>query len=288
MRHVVDISKWNSDINWSIAAPQLDLAICRVQYGSNKVDEWYQRYVKKLEEYGVPHAAYAYGCYVSINDAIAEADDFMSRTSPNAKFLVLDVEDDTLASCGATNLAAASQAFIDRCKSRGWKIGLYVSHHMYNKYGLNGVKADFLWIPRYGGNKPAYPCDIWQYADGETGGWLDGIGKVDLNSFVGDKGLDWFTGVEETIATSQYDSSWFTKQDGVLKLNTSIKLRTEPFTDAPVIATLNAGDEVMYDAFGYEKDGYVWLRQKRSDGYGYIASGETSNGKRVSSWGSFK
>ncbi|WP_404519316.1 SH3 domain-containing protein [Bacillus sp. RC251] len=78
------------------------------------------------------------------------------------------------------------------------------------------------------------------------------------------------------------------KQDGVFKLNTSIKLRTAPLTDAPIIATLNAGDEVKYDAFGYEKDGYVWIRQPRSNGYGYIATGETSNGKRVSSWGSFK
>ncbi|MFE7378501.1 GH25 family lysozyme [Bacillus cereus] len=285
MGHIVDISKWNGNINWSVAAPQLDLAICRVQYGSNKVDEWYKRYVTKLEEHGVPHAAYAYGCYISVNDAIVEADDFMARTSPNAKFLVLDVEDDTLQSCGANNLAAASQAFIDRCKSKGWKIGLYLSHHMYENYGLSGLKADFLWIPRYGGNKPKYACDIWQYT--ETGN-VPGIGKCDLNYLIGNKSLEWFTGVEETIATSQYDSSWFTKQDGVLTLNTSIKLRTEPFTDAPVIATLNAGAEVKYDAFGFEKDGHVWLRQKRSDGYGYIASGETSNGKRVSSWGSFK
>lgn len=194
MGHIVDISKWNGNINWDVAAPQLDLAICRVQYGSNKVDEWYQRYVAKLEQHGVPHAAYAYGCYISVNDAIVEADDFMARTSPNAKFLVLDVEDDTLQSCGANNLAKASQAFIDRCKSRGWKVGLYVSHHMYNKYGLNGVKADFLWIPRYGGNKPAYPCDIWQYT--ETGN-VPGIGKCDLNSLIGSKSLSWFTGATQ-------------------------------------------------------------------------------------------
>ncbi|MEK4894165.1 N-acetylmuramoyl-L-alanine amidase, partial [Bacillus sp. FSL M7-0996] len=70
MGHIVDISKWNGNINWDVAAPQLDLAICRVQYGSRKVDEWYQRYVAKLEEYGVPHAAYAYGCYISVNDAM--------------------------------------------------------------------------------------------------------------------------------------------------------------------------------------------------------------------------
>ncbi|MFY0146688.1 MULTISPECIES: GH25 family lysozyme [Bacillus cereus group] len=190
MGHIVDISKWNGNINWDVAAPQLDLAICRVQYGSKKIDERYKSYVDNLERQGIPHAAYAYGCYISVNDAIVEADDFMKRVSPNAKFLVLDVEDDTLKSCGATNLAKASQAFIDRCKSKGWKVGLYVSHHMYNNYGLSGVKADFLWIPRYGGNKPAYECDIWQYT--ETG-HVPGIGKCDLNKLIGNKPLAWFT-----------------------------------------------------------------------------------------------
>lgn len=39
-------------------------------------------------------------------------------------------------------------------------------------------------------NKPAYPCDIWQYT--ETGN-VPGIGKCDLNSLIGNKSLSWFT-----------------------------------------------------------------------------------------------
>ncbi|MGE6313397.1 N-acetylmuramoyl-L-alanine amidase C-terminal domain-containing protein [Bacillus cereus] len=208
MGQIIDISKWNAgSIKWDVLGPQLDLCICRVQYGSNMIDQYYNGYVKELEKRNIPHAAYAYGCFVSVNDAIKEADDFMARVSPNAKFLVLDTEDDTLKSCGGQKIAEASQAFINRCKSKGWKVGFYVSHHMYNKYGLNNVKADFLWIPRYGGPKPAYKCDIWQYADGETGGWLDGIGKVDLNSLVGDKPLSWFIGdkqQEQTVSNGGY------------------------------------------------------------------------------------
>src|SRR6476659_9435608 len=96
MGHIVDISKWNGNINWDVAAPHLDLAICRVQYGSNLVDHLYNNHVFNLEQHGVPHAAYAYGCYVSVNDAIVEAKDFLARVNPNAKFLVLDVEDDTV------------------------------------------------------------------------------------------------------------------------------------------------------------------------------------------------
>jgi hypothetical protein len=108
-----------------------------------------------------------------------------------------------------------------------------------------------------------------------------------LNYLIGNKSLEWFTGVEQTMATSQYDSSWFTKQDGVFTLDRTIYLRDKP-RDGNIIATLNKGDNITYDAYGYEQDGYVWIRQPRSNGYGYIATGETLNGKRVSSWGSFK
>ncbi|MGG2091221.1 GH25 family lysozyme [Bacillus sp. S13(2024)] len=204
MKNIVDISKYNDSINWDVAAPQLDLAICRVQYGSNKVDQLYKQHVTKLESYGIPHGAYAYGCFTSVADAIAEAEDFMSRVSPNAKFLVLDVEDDTLASCGATNLAKASQAFIDRCKAKGWKVGFYVSHHMIDNgdpYGLLGVTADFRWIPRYGA-KPKFPCEIWQYADNTTGGYVAGIGNCDVNRLNGDKSLEWFIGTNTISASS--------------------------------------------------------------------------------------
>lgn len=199
-KKIVDISKYNDSINWDVAAPQLDLAICRVQYGSKKSDYLYKQHVENLEAHGIPHAAYAYGCFTSVNDAIVEADDFMSRVSPNAKFLVLDVEDDTLDSCGGTNLARASQAFIDRCKSKGWKVGFYVSHHMIDNgdpYGLLNVKADFTWIPRYGGPKPKFPCELWQYADNTTGGYVEGIGNCDVNCLNGDKSLEWFIGATE-------------------------------------------------------------------------------------------
>lgn len=95
---------------------------------------------------------------------------------------------------------------------------------------------------------------------------------------------------KENIAVEprpKYDDSWFTKQDGVFTLDRSIKLRDMPLT-GNVIATLQAGDKVRYDSFGYEQDGYVWIRQRRGSGYAYIATGETVNGKRTSYWGSFE
>ncbi|PFU24544.1 GH25 family lysozyme [Bacillus cereus] len=211
MGHIVDISKWNGNINWDVAAAQLDLVIARVQYGSNLVDHLYSEHVAKSEQYGIPHAAYAYGCFVSVADAIAEAKDFLARVNPNAKFLVLDVEDDTVKSMKSkgnlSDLAKASQAFIDTCKAAGWKVGFYLAHHMYGDYNLQSVQADFIWLPRYGTNdgspqkKPSYPCDIWQYTDN---GYIDGIGKVDINLLQGNKTLDWFTGEKQSVANGGY------------------------------------------------------------------------------------
>lgn len=85
-----------------------------------------------------------------------------------------------------------------------------------------------------------------------------------------------------------YDSSWFTKETGTFVTNTTIKLRTAPFTSADVIATLPAGSTVNYNGFGIEYDGYVWIRQPRSNGYGYLATGESKGGKRQNYWGTFK
>lgn len=70
------------------------------------------------------------------------------------------------------------------------------------------------------------------------------------------------------------------------KLNTAINLRTAPSSSAGLIATLPAGSVVNYDAYCY-KDGYVWIRQPRSNGYGYLATGECVGNKRTSYWGSF-
>ncbi|KAA0777610.1 N-acetylmuramoyl-L-alanine amidase [Bacillus sp. BB51/4] len=280
MGHIVDISKWNGNINWPVAKQYIDFIIARVQDGSNYVDPLYKGYVQAMKQHNIPFGNYAFCRFVSINDAKKEAQDFWNRGDKSATVWVADVEVKTM-----DDMRAGTQAFIDELYSLGAKkVGLYVGHHMYAPFGMANVKADFVWIPRYGDNKPAYPCDIWQYT--ETG-HVEGIGKCDLNCLVGNKGLEWFTGVEKIMAASQYDSSWFTKQDGVFTLDRTIHLRDKP-RDGNIIATLNKGDNVTYDAYGYEKDGYVWIRQPRSNGYGYIATGETSSEKRVSSWGSFK
>lgn len=193
MGYIVDMSKWNGSPDWDTAAKHLDFVIARVQDGSNYVDPVYQSYVAAMKARNIPFGNYAFCRFVSINDARKEAQDFWSRGDKSATVWVADVEVKTM-----DDMRTGTQAFIDELYRLGAKkVGLYVGHHMYEPFGMANVKSDFVWIPRYGGNKPAYPCDLWQYT--ETG-HVTGIGKCDLNKLIGDKDLSWFTNESANVA----------------------------------------------------------------------------------------
>lgn len=206
MAIILDIShhQISSKIDWAKAAKEVAFVIIRVQYGSKLIDREYKNHVANCKKYGIPFGHYAYGMFVSVEDAKVEARDFLNRIDKEAKFLALDTEENTIKSCSTKNVAAASQAFIDVCKVAGWKTGFYVSHHLYKQHGLDKVKADFLWLPRYGPDngqpttKPAYPCCLWQYSQNCKVGWYPN--DLDLNLLHGDKTLEWFTGkLEEKV-----------------------------------------------------------------------------------------
>ncbi|GIN84793.1 hypothetical protein J6TS2_11790 [Heyndrickxia sporothermodurans] len=168
----------------------------------NLIDREYKNHVANCKKYGIPFGHYAYGVFVSVADAIVEAKDFIKRADKEALFLALDVEKDTVASfkkkSKLADLGKASQAFIDELKKAGHKTGFYVSHELYKLHGLDKVKSDFLWLPRYGKDngtpdkKPDYPCCLWQYSQFCKVGWYGG--NLDLNLLNGDKTLEWFNG----------------------------------------------------------------------------------------------
>lgn len=187
MGYIVDMSKWNGNPDWDTAAKHLDFVIARVQDGSNYVDPVYKSYVAAMKARNIPFGNYAFCRFVSINDAKKEAQDFWNRGDKSATIWFADIEVDTM-----DDMRAGTQAFIDELYRLGAKrVGVYVGHHKYKQYQVEKLqRVDVVWIPRYGGKKPDYPCDIWQYT--ETGN-VPGIGKCDLNSLIGNKSLSWFT-----------------------------------------------------------------------------------------------
>ncbi len=82
--------------------------------------------------------------------------------------------------------------------------------------------------------------------------------------------------------------TWY-REDGTFTITVpaGIVLRWGASVESTEIAVLPEGSVVKYDAFCHS-GGYVWIRQPRGDGqYGYLPTGESRDGRRISYWGRF-
>lgn len=203
-KKIADFSHHQGTVDFEKAKAELSVAVIRVQYGSSQVDEKYKEYVADCKKHGIPFGHYAYARFVSVSDAVQEAKDFLARADKDAEFLVVDVEEVTTKK--ASDLVPATQAFIDYLKGQGVeKVGLYTGNSFYHDHGMDKVKADFLWIPRYpvddkgllkNAVKPTVKgTHLHQYTQC---GKLAGVkGAIDLNQIIGDKDLAYFTGADK-------------------------------------------------------------------------------------------
>lgn len=84
-------------------------------------------------------------------------------------------------------------------------------------------------------------------------------------------------------------SGWISQRASfTVTVNEGIVLRSSrPSVKAPKLAVLPKGSVIKYDAFCYN-EGYVWIRQPRSNGYGYLPTGDAVGNKRKNYWGNFK
>ena len=74
---------------------------------------------------------------------------------------------------------------------------------------------------------------------------------------------------------------WYSEK-GTFVTGGAINLRYGARTSSKIIAQFPAGTEVKYDAYS-RHGGYVWIRQPRSNGYGYLVCRAGNE-----EWGTFK
>ena len=143
--------------------------------------------------------------------------------------------------------------------------GLWIAQ--YNNYNVvNGYQPRNL----YGSLKHWKTAVMFQYTStGRLPGWN---GNLDFDVFYGDKSA-WDKYAKANINP---DIPKWIKEDKTYTLKTAVKLRTAPSTSASVIAVLPAGSTVRTDQ-AIIQNGYRWVRQPRSGGYGYLATGPASN-----------
>lgn len=197
---IIDISKWQDNIDFEALKPEVALVVARASCGSDK-DTKIDEYAKAMNRLGIPFGVYCYSYAGDEAKARDEARKIVQYASAyNPLFYVMDAEESKISN-------AAIGAFADELRQQGARrIGCYVAHNHYKDYGYDTVRGlwDFTWIPRYGKNdgtldgstKPAFECDLWQYT---STAHIAGInGRVDMNVITGTgHTLRWFLGGDD-------------------------------------------------------------------------------------------
>ncbi len=282
---VIDVSKWQGNIDWAKVSKTVDFAIIRTQYGSSVEDYMHSTYEKQAKANGVPFGVYSYSLAVSSSDARQEARDFYNRADKDAQMYVIDVEEMTGTS--GESMRTIINAYVDELrKYTDKKVGLYIAHHLYNQLNLDTSKADFVWIPRYGSTAPAYNYDLWQYTDQ---GIVSGIsGYVDLNRLHPNQELNDIRGKSSLVtqAGNNIDlTKFFTKnpKNVILKKDAGV-YKSTTFTASKKIRTLEKGTVVEVQDIDYTSTGVPRLKIGTNK---YISANKTYMQKIVASYDSF-
>ena len=147
--------------------------------------------------------------------------------------------------------------------------GLWIAQ--YNNYNIvDGYQPRDL----YGNLKHWKAAVMFQYTStGRLPGWN---GNLDFDVFYGDKSAwDKYAKATKAVEPKLAGPKWV-KEKKTYTLKTAVKLRTAPSTSASVISVLPAGSMVRTDQ-AIIQGGYRWVRQPRSNGYAYMATGPIGN-----------
>lgn len=264
--------------------------------GTNYVNPKAANQIKNAQAVGATVSGYHFLRSVSIKDAQEEAQFFTRQAKVkglNTKsMLAIDVEADGL-SRKAETLTAQVNAFDAELRRLGFKnISVYSNTSWFTRRLIRSkLSSQIFWVASFGTNSAGIPCSAWQYSDKEN---IAGV-KTDMS-------LDYsgaFTGnvmSKDTLNHApQSNKKWvdelgvtWYEENGTFVSDRDIFLRWGARTSSAKITLLPTGTKIRYDSFAHS-GGYVWIRQPRADGkYGYMATGESRNGKRCSSWGKFK
>ncbi|WP_010288573.1 DUF5776 domain-containing protein [Kurthia massiliensis] len=259
---IIDVSKWQGNIDWSKVAKTVDFAIIRTQYGSSVEDYMHRTYEAQAKANGVPFGVYSYSLAISSSDARQEARDFYNRADKSAQMYVIDVEE--LTGKSGESMRTIINAYVDELrKYTDKKVGLYIAHHLYNTLNLDTSKADFVWIPRYGSSAPSYKYDLWQYTDR---GIVSGIsGYVDMNRLNPSNDLNDIRGKSTLVTQASNNdvdtSKYFTSNPKYVLLKKSAGVyKTTSFTDDVKIRTLDKGTVVEVQGIAYTASGVPRLK----------------------------
>lgn len=184
----IDVSKWQGNIDWSLASKAISFAIIRCGFrgtsGRIAADPYFDKNIVNAKANGVKVGVYFYSRATNEVQAVEEASLAVSMAKKYGISLpiYIDMEDDCQLGLTTEQRMAVIRAFCTTVQNSGFSAGVYANKYWLTKY----LKTDTLpgnisiWCAQYN-TKCTYTgrYDIWQYS---SKGSVPGIqGNVDMN-----------------------------------------------------------------------------------------------------------
>ncbi len=190
MKKVIDVSSYNSVVNWKSAKKQgVDGAILKIIRKDLTRDNQFNNNYKGCESAGIPWGVYNYSYATTTSKAKSDMKlvcDILDKISSKKYFTLgvwFDIEDKAQASLSKSAIANIINAAQKVVESRGYKFGVYTGLAYYKEHmDTNKIDCKRWWIARYykgydtmkfGTNpnekyKPLSDCWAWQYTSSGT------------------------------------------------------------------------------------------------------------------------
>lgn len=188
-KYGIDVSRYQSIINWDKVKPQIDFAIIQIgwigNHDNHTVDLQFERNYKECKRLGIPIGAYIYNYAVSSQN-VELAMSWIKKQLSGKTFempIYIDMEDNTLINLGKDRLTKLSLTFCKEIENLGFLAGVYANRNWFDNY-LNKleIKNKYnTWIAHYTNAVDKYKgeYDMWQAS---SKGKINGIyGNVDIN-----------------------------------------------------------------------------------------------------------
>lgn len=273
----LDVSKWSKDINWTkVKNAGVDFAIIRVGYrgygnGDMYQDEYYTSNIKNAIKAGVKVGVYIYSQAISGAEARAEAQYCIKRVKGYNLTLpiVMDVEyaENSNGYTGRMYNAKLSRdkltnmclAFVDECKSAGYKGMIYANSSMLrDKMNASQISAKApIWMANYTTNTSySGDYDYWQYSETGSVSGIDypvdcnfafklpsNVTSVSLNKNTLSMACKNTATLKKTIKPNNSGSSasWSSSRSAVAQVSSSGKVTAKSVGTTTV--TVKAGDK---------------------------------------------
>lgn len=181
---IIDVSKWQGEINWRLVATQVEGAIIRA-YNGFEEDETFVRNINGCITCGIPVGIYYYSKAKSSAGLKKEVTAVHKIIGKYQDVISLGVFIDLEEKGTEAQAAASAKEFISLMTEKGYKkVGVYANESWYKTY-LKGVDIPYKWVAKWTTKKTLPSIDSLYMHQYTSKGRVKGIsGDVDISNFV--------------------------------------------------------------------------------------------------------